>query len=51
MGGSIDMNVGVFWETVGFLKSVILHLFPNVAKAMLIWMSKVDQNSEALEKK
>ena len=21
MGGSIDMNAGVFWETVGFLKS------------------------------
>ena len=28
MGGSIDMNVGVFWETsVGFLKSLVLQLF------------------------
>ena len=30
MGGPIDMNVGVFWETsVGFLESVILLLFPK----------------------
>ena len=30
MGGPIGMNVGVFGETfVGFLKSVILQLFPK----------------------
>ena len=30
MGGSIDMNAGVFWATsVGFLKSVVLHFFPK----------------------
>ena len=28
MGGSIDMNVGVIWETfVGFLKGVVSQLF------------------------
>ena len=49
-GGSIDMNFGVFWETsVGFLKSVVLQLFQNIVKLMLIWMSKVGQNSAALE--
>ena len=30
MCSSIDMNVGVFWETsVGFLKSAVLQLFPK----------------------
>ena len=30
MGASIDINVGLFWETsVGFLKSVVLQLFPK----------------------
>ena len=30
MGGPIDMNVGVFWETsVGFLKSAVLQLLPK----------------------
>ena len=30
MGGTIDMNVGVFWKTSeGFLKSVVLQLFPK----------------------
>ena len=30
MDSSIDMNVDVFWETsVGFLKSMILKLFPK----------------------
>ena len=29
-GSSIDMKVDVFWETsVGFLKSVVLQLFPK----------------------
>ena len=30
MGGCIDINFGVFWETpVDFLKSVVLQLFPK----------------------
>ena len=30
MDGPTDMNIDVFWETsVGFLKSVILQLFPK----------------------
>ena len=42
MGDSIDMNVGVFWETSeGFSQ--------NKAKVMLIWMSKVGENSTALK--
>ena len=33
MGGPIDMNVSVFWETsVGFLKSVVLELFPKYSQ-------------------
>ena len=40
MIGPIDMDVGVIWETsVGFLKSVVLQLFWNIAKVMSIWMS------------
>ena len=47
MGGSIDVNVGVFWETsVGFLKSVVSRNIPNV---MSIWMSKVGQNLAAFK--
>ena len=34
MGGDIDINVGVFWEaSVGFLKSVVLHLFPKYSQS------------------
>ena len=34
MEASIDMNVGVFWETsVGFLKSVVLQLFPRYSQS------------------
>ena len=34
MGGSIDMNVRVFWETyVGFPKSVVLQLFPKYSQS------------------
>ena len=34
MGGSIDMNFGVFSETsAGFLKSVVLQLFPNYCQS------------------
>ena len=46
------MNADEFWETsVGFLKSVVLQLFPkNIAKVISIWMSKVEQNSTAFKK-
>ena len=51
MGGPIDMNVGVFWETsVGVPKSVVFKSSRNIAKVMSIWMSKVDQNSTAFKK-
>ena len=44
MGGPIDINVDVFWETsVGFLKSVLF-------KVMSIWMSKVAKNSTVFKK-
>ena len=34
MGSPIDMNVDVFWETsVGFLRSVVLQLFPKYSTA------------------
>ena len=34
MGGPIDMNIGVFWETsAGFLKSVVLQLFPKYSQS------------------
>ena len=34
MGGSIDMNIGVFSETsVSFLKSVVLQLFPKYSQS------------------
>ena len=34
MGGPIDLNIGVFWETsVGFLKSVVLQLFPKYSQS------------------
>ena len=51
MGGPIDMNFAVIWETlVDFLKSVILQLSRNIAKVMSIWMSKIGQNSTAFKK-
>ena len=52
MGGPINMNVGLFWETsVGFLKSVkFLKTLPrNIAKVS-IWMSKVGQNPTTFKK-
>ena len=50
MGDSIDMNDGIFWETsVGFLKSVVLQLFQNIAKVKLILLSKVSQNLTAFK--
>ena len=52
MGGPIDMNIGVFWETsVGFLKSVVLQLSRNIAKVMSICVSKVDQTQLPLKSK
>ena len=34
MGGPIDMNVGVFWETsAGFLKSAALQLLPKYSES------------------
>ena len=34
MSDSIDMNVGVFWEaSVGFLKIVVLQLFPKYSQS------------------
>ena len=49
---SIDMNVCVFWGTsAGSLKSVVVQLFvTNIAKVILVWMSKVGQNSTARKK-
>ena len=42
MGGSIDMNVGVFWETsVGFLKNAVVQLYANLKV-------KVGQNNQLL---
>ena len=33
LSDSIDLNVGVFWETsVSFLKSVVLQLFPKYSQ-------------------
>ena len=50
MSGSIDMNVGVFWETsVGFLKNVVWNFSQNIAKVMLIWMSEVVQDFKPLK--
>ena len=48
MGGSIDMNVGVFWEiSVGFLKNVVLQLFIKYSQsyAYLIVIVKSKINS------
>ena len=34
MGDSIDVNVGLFWETsVGFLKNLALQLFPKYSQS------------------
>ena len=56
MGGLIDMNVGVFWETsVGFFKSVVVQRFPKYSQIinsqiMLIRIWKVGRNSTVLKK-
>ena len=34
MGSPIDINIDVFWETsVGFLKRVVLQLFPKYSQS------------------
>ena len=44
MGSPIDMNVDMHWETsAGFLKSVVLQLFPKYCQSNVTWMSKVGQ--------
>ena len=55
MDGRLDMKVAVFWETsVGFPNicgfAIFLHIMSiNVeAKVMSIWMSKIGQNSTAI---
>ena len=51
MGGPIDMNADVFRETsVGFLKSVVLQLFPKYSQINVNLMPKVGQNSTAFKK-
>ena len=50
MGGSIDTNVGVFWETYVSFLSVVCNISQNIAKVMPIWMSKVDQNKTVFKK-
>ena len=51
MGGSIGMNVGVFWETSGgFLKCVLLQIFPKYSQSYANLNVKSSQNSTALKK-
>ena len=51
MGGLIDMNVGVFWETsTGFLKKVVLQFFPKYNQSYVNFNLKIAQNSTALKK-
>ena len=51
MGSPVDMNVAVLWETsVGFLKSVVLQLFPKYSQSNINLMPKVGQNSTAFKK-
>ena len=34
MGDPIDVNIGLFWEaSVGFLRSVVLQLFPKYSQS------------------
>ena len=50
MGGPIEMNVGVFWETSGgFLKSVVLQLFPKYNQSYVNLNVKSRQNSTAFK--
>ena len=45
MGSPIDMSIDVFWETsVGFLKSVVLKLFPKYSQSNVNLNVKVGQN-------
>ena len=46
----IDVNVGVFWETsVGFLKSVVLQLFPKCSQSYVNLDVKMGQNWTTLK--
>ena len=50
MEASVDINFGEFRETsVGFLKSVVLQLFPKYSQSYANMKSKVGQNSTALK--
>ena len=50
MGDPIEMNVGVFWETSGgFLKSVVLQLFPKYNQSYVNLNVKSRQNSTAFK--
>ena len=52
MGGPIDMNFGVFWETPVDLpkKCGFCNFSWNIAKVTSIWMSQVGQYSTAFKK-
>ena len=51
MGNPIDMNVGVFCETpVGFLKSVVLQVFPKYSQSNVNLNAKSRSKFNCLEK-
>ena len=51
MGGHINMNGGVFWEaSVGFLKCVVLQLFPKYSQSNVNLNVKSRANSTAFKK-
>ena len=51
MGGPIFTNVGMFWEaSVGFLKGVVLELFPEHSQSYVNLNIKIGQNSTAFKK-
>ena len=50
-GQPIDMNVSVFWETsVGFLKNVVLQLFPKYSQSNVNLNVKSRSNSTTFKK-
>ena len=50
-GGSIDMNVDMFWETFwAFWKVWFCKISRNITKVISIWMPKVGQNSTSFKK-
>ena len=51
MSGSIDKNSDMFWETsVGFLKSVVLQLFPKYGQSYVSLNVKSRAKFTCLEK-